>query len=45
VEHTENFDTRYMQALFDYAYNQASHGYRWSKGHPLLLPPTRTAAR
>jgi hypothetical protein len=38
VEHTENFDTRYMRALFDYAYQQARSGYHWSKGHPRFQP-------
>ena len=31
VEHTENFDTEYMRALFKYGYDKARSGYPWSK--------------
>ena len=31
--HNEEFDTKYMNALFQYGYNQAIKGYPWSK-HP-----------
>src|SRR5262244_3326048 len=32
----EEFDTRYMRALFDYAYNLGRHGYPWRKAPPGL---------
>src|SRR5262249_5186874 len=32
----EEFDTRYMRALFDYAYNLGRHGYPWKKAPPGL---------
>ena len=31
--HTEEFDTKYMNALFQYGYDQAIKGYPWSR-HP-----------
>lgn len=32
--HVEEFDTKYMQALFDYGYQRARKGYDWSKYPP-----------
>ena len=32
--HVEEFDTKYMQALYDYAYQRARKGYDWSKYPP-----------
>jgi hypothetical protein len=40
----ENFDQRYMRALFEHAYEQARQGYPWSKRHPALLA-ARAGAR
>jgi len=34
VVHTEDFETTYMQALFDEAYTTASRGYPWEKSPP-----------
>lgn len=34
--HPDEFDTQYMQALFDMAYQAASQGYRWEKVPPGL---------
>ena len=31
-----DFDKAYMNALFDYGYQQARRGYRWRKTPPLL---------
>ena len=39
VPHKEDFDPAYMQALFDYGYRQASHGYPWHKQPPILAVP------
>lgn len=33
------FDKAYMNALFDYAYQQARHGYDWRKVPPIFAPP------
>ena len=33
---TGEFDKAYMNALFDYAYQQARHGYPWMKVPPML---------
>lgn len=33
ADHPEEFDTTYMNALFDYGYNLGRNGYPWSK-HP-----------
>jgi hypothetical protein len=44
----ENFDKTYMNALFDYAYQQARHGYPWRKVPPVLAEPeeqTQSARR
>jgi predicted patatin/cPLA2 family phospholipase len=35
--HPGDFDKAYMQALFDYGYQQARRGYRWRKEPPLLV--------
>jgi len=43
-EREELFGRDYMRALFAYAYERASRGYPWHKGHP-LRPSTRAAAR
>ena len=40
AEHKEDFDSAFMRALFDYAYNKAVGGYPWEKAPPVL---TRTA--
>jgi predicted acylesterase/phospholipase RssA len=32
--HVEEFDTKYMQALYDYGYQRARKGYEWSKYPP-----------
>ncbi len=32
--HVEEFDTKYMQALFDYGYQRAKKGYEWNKYPP-----------
>jgi hypothetical protein len=37
VEHKEDFDTEYMRALFDYAYQLAREGYSWQKRPPGLV--------
>ncbi len=34
--HAGDFDKAYMNALFDYAYQRARHGYRWLKVPPIL---------
>jgi hypothetical protein len=39
VEHKEDFDTTYMRALYDYAYQQAVRGYHWQKAPPILAQP------
>ncbi len=38
VEHRENFDPVYMQALFDYGYELGRNGYRWHQAPPGWLP-------
>ena len=37
MEHKEDFDTEYMRALFDYAYQLAREGYPWQKAPPDLV--------
>jgi hypothetical protein len=39
VHPKEDFDRAYMNALFDYGYQQARRGYDWRKGPPLLMDP------
>jgi hypothetical protein len=39
VEHKVPFDQVYMRALFDYGYQRARAGYRWSKAPPILQSP------
>jgi hypothetical protein len=34
-----DFDKTYMNALFDYGYQQARHGYSWKKAPPILASP------
>lgn len=34
--HTQDFDTHFMQSLFDYAFRQSKAGYVWRKSPPLL---------
>jgi hypothetical protein len=34
--HAGDFDKAYMNALFDYGYQQARQGYKWHKAPPLL---------
>ena len=36
--HTEEFDTAYMQQLFDYGYKLARQGYPWQKYPPGYAP-------
>jgi predicted acylesterase/phospholipase RssA len=36
--HRRDFDTVYMQALYDVAYSMAEKGYPWAKKPPLLIP-------
>jgi predicted patatin/cPLA2 family phospholipase len=36
VPHVGEFDKAYMNALFDYGYQQARHGYPWKKVPPIL---------
>jgi hypothetical protein len=33
---SDNFDTAYMNAFFNHAYEKARHGYPWQKTPPLL---------
>jgi hypothetical protein len=40
AERTEDFDRVYMNALFDYAYEQARQGYAWLKSPPTLSEAT-----
>ena len=40
AEHTEDFDTAYMRALFDYGYQLGRKGYPWQK-----VPPGMTVAK
>jgi hypothetical protein len=42
---TGNFDSAYMNALFDYGYQKARRGYPWRKEPPLLMGLQETAAR
>jgi predicted patatin/cPLA2 family phospholipase len=37
--HPGEFDKAYMNALFDYGYQQARHGYPWRKVPPMLVAP------
>ena len=37
--HPADFDKTYMNALFDYAYQKARHGYAWKKVPPMLAAP------
>jgi len=39
VPHKQNFDTEYMQALFDYGYAQARRGPVWHKRPPTFAQP------
>lgn len=39
VEHRENFEPAYMQALFEYGYQKGVHGYHWLKAPPFLARP------
>ena len=42
--HLEEFDTAYMQKLFDYGYRLAKPGYPWRKYPPNFTPPAEPAA-
>lgn len=42
--HPDEFDTAYMQQLFDYGYKLAQHGYPWEKYPPGYVPPRSTPA-
>jgi hypothetical protein len=44
VPHEEEFDTAYMQKLFDYGYRLAKGGYPWRKYPPNFAPPAEAAA-
>jgi len=37
--HKQNFDTAYMQALFEYGYAQGRHGPVWHKQPPIFAQP------
>lgn len=39
--HPTEFDREYMQALFDYGFNKAVHGYPWGKSPPGFDQSTR----
>ena len=41
AEHKEDFDTAYMQALFDYGYQLGRKGYPWKKAPPGLDDESR----
>jgi predicted acylesterase/phospholipase RssA len=41
AEHTSEFDTAYMNKLFDLAYNLARSGYKWHKYPPGFSPSTK----
>jgi hypothetical protein len=43
--HKEDFDTAYMQQLFDYGYKLAQKGYSWQKYPPGYTPPSNAAAQ
>ena len=43
VLHKEDFDTEYMRALFDYAYQRAREGYHWHKKPSGLFDPHSAA--
>jgi len=43
--HPDEFDTGYMQALFDYAYDLARDGYPWKKHPPGYQPRLAAASR
>jgi predicted acylesterase/phospholipase RssA len=47
VERKEEFDSAYMQALYEYGFNLAKSGYPWRQGPPGFEPPkaARTASR
>lgn len=36
MTHVEEFDQKYMKALYDYGYQQARNGYKWHKQPPTL---------
>ena len=36
MKHEEEFDQKYMKALYDYGYQQARNGYKWHKQPPGL---------
>lgn len=42
VVHKEDFNTKYMSALFDYAYEKAKSGYSWHKKPSGLFDPHLT---
>ena len=39
TERRESFDQSYMQALFDYGYQQGRQGYQWHKAPPIFAEP------
>jgi len=41
--HKEEFDTAYMRALYDYAYQLARKGYPWVKVPPGMAAPAAAA--
>ena len=44
VEHKQDFDPVYMNALFDYGYQRAVRGYPWRKAPPVLEEAQRRVA-
>jgi hypothetical protein len=43
--HKEEFDTAYMQQLFDYGYKLAQTGYPWQKYPPGYTPRSKVATQ
>jgi hypothetical protein len=43
--HQEEFDTAYMQQLFDYGYKLAQTGYPWQKYPPGYKPSSNAATQ
>jgi hypothetical protein len=41
AEHKEDFDTKFMRALFDYGYQLGKKGYPWRKAPPGLTADKR----
>ena len=43
--HPDDFDTKYMQQLFDYGYRQGRNGYPWEKYPPFYVPSATPAGQ